>query len=198
MSMKLSKPQTLGEFLAWERRQELRYEFDGWHTVAMTGGTVDHAVITDNAADALRRRLKPPCRAFTRHLKVLAAGSVRYPDVVVTCSPVDGSSDTLPNPVVVLEVLSPSTAAVDRLVKNEEYRNTPSIQRYIMPEQGRIGATMFARVGDAWIGTVMLGDATVEMPEIDVAVPLAEFYLNVDLPPPDIDDRPTAAPSRDS
>jgi Uma2 family endonuclease len=188
MSMKLSKPQTLEEFLAWEGRQELRYEFDGWHTVAMTGGTVNHAVITDNAADALRRRLKPPCRAFTSNLKVLAAGSVRYPDVVVTCSPVDGSSDTLLNPVVVFEVLSPSTAAVDRLVKNEEYRNTPSIQRYIMLEQGRIGATMFARIGDAWIGTVMLGNATLEMPEIDVAVPLAEFYLNVDLPPPDIDD----------
>ena len=188
MSMKLSKPPTLEEFLAWERKQELRYEFNGWHTVAMTGGTVNHAVITDNAADALRRRLAPPCRAFTSNLKVLAAGSVRYPDVVVTCSPVDGSSDTLPNPVVVFEVLSPSTAAVDRLVKNEEYRNTPSIQRYVMLEQTRIGATVFARAGESWIGSVMLDDATLEMPEIGVAVALAEFYRDVDLPPPDTDD----------
>jgi Uma2 family endonuclease len=144
-------------------------------------------VITDNAADALRRRLAPPCRAFTSNLKVLAAGSVRYPDVVVTCSPVDGSSDTLPNPVVVFEVLS-STAAVDRLVKNEEYRNTPSIQRYVMLEQTRIGATVFTRAGESWIGSVMLDDATLEMPEIGVAVALAEFYRDVDLPPPDTDD----------
>ena len=89
---------------------------------------------------------------------------------------------------MVFEVLPPSTAAVDRLVKNEEYRNTPSIQRYIMLEQTRIGATIFARIGDTWIGTVVLGDATLEMPEIGVAVPLAEFYRNVDLPPPDTDD----------
>lgn len=188
MSMKLSKPQTLEEFLAWEHRQELRYEFDGHRIVAMTGGTLNHAAITDNAILALLPRLKPPCRAFTSNVKVLTATSVRYPDIVVTCSPVDGSSDTDPNPIVVFEVLSPSTAAVDRLVKNEEYRNTPSIKRYIMLEQGRIGATMFARIGEAWIGTVSLGDATLEMPEIDVAVPLAEFYRNVDLPPPDTDD----------
>ena len=90
--------------------------------------------------------------------------------------------------MVVFEVLSPSTAALDRLVKNEEYRNTASIQRYIMLEQGRIGATIFARIGDARIGTVMLDDATLEMPEIDVAIPLAEFYRNVDLPAPDTDD----------
>ena len=57
-----------------------------------------------------------------------------------------------------------------------------------MLEQTRIGATMFARAGESWIGTVMLGDATIEMPEIGVAVPLAEFYRDVDLPPPDTDD----------
>jgi Uma2 family endonuclease len=185
MSMPLSKPRTLDEFLAWERRQELRYEFDGFHAVAMTGGTVNHATIADNA---LRRRLKLPCRAFTSNLKILAAGSVRYPDVVVTCSAVDGRADTLANPIVVFEVLSPSTAVVDRLVKNEEYRVTASIQRYIMLEQTRIGATVFARAGESWIGTVMLGDATIEMPEIGVAIPLAEFYRAVDLPPPYTDD----------
>ncbi|HME23522.1 MAG TPA: Uma2 family endonuclease [Acetobacteraceae bacterium] len=188
MSMPLSKPPTLEEFLAWERKQELRYEFDGFHAVAMTGGTVNHAVITDNAVDALRRRLKSPCRAFTSNLKVLAAGKVRYPDVVVTCSPIDGSADTVPNPVVVFEVLSPSTASLDRVVKNEEYRATPSIQRYVMLEQTRIGATVFARAGESWIGTVMLGDATLELPEIGVAVALVEFYRDVDLPPPDTDD----------
>lgn len=53
MSAPLSKPLTLEEFLAWERRQELRYEFDGHRIVAMTGGTVNHAVITDNVVAAL-------------------------------------------------------------------------------------------------------------------------------------------------
>lgn len=188
MSMPLSKPPTLDEFLAWERRQELRYEFDGCHAVAMTGGSLNHSSIATNVINALERRLQQPCRANRGDVKILTAGKARYPDVVVTCSQVDGSSDTVPDPIVVFEVLSPSTASVDRLVKNEEYRATASIQRYIMLEQTRIGATMFARAGESWIGTVMLGDATIEMPEIGVAIPLAEFYRAVDLPPPDTDD----------
>jgi hypothetical protein len=57
-----------------------------------------------------------------------------------------------------------------------------------MLEQTRIGATVFARAGESWIGSVMLDDATLEMPEIGVAVALAEFYRDVDLPPPDTDD----------
>ena len=188
MSMPLSKPPTLEEFLAWERKQELRYEFDGFRAVAMTGGSLNHSAIATNVIAALERRMQPPCRAYRGDVKVLAAGKVRYPDVVVTCSPIDGSADTVPNPVVVFEVLSPSTASLDRVVKNEEYRATPSIQRYVMLEQTRIGATVFARAGESWIGTVMLGDATLELPEIGVAVALVEFYRDVDLPPPDTDD----------
>jgi Uma2 family endonuclease len=188
MSAPLTKPLGLADFLAWERGQDLRYEFDGVRIVAMTGGTVNHAAITDNVAISLRQRLKPPCRAFTSNLKILAAGSVRYPDVVVTCSPVAGTADIIPNPIVVFEVISPSTAVVDRMVKNQEYRATPSIQRYIMLEQTRIGATVFARVADNWGGTVFLGEAMLEMPELGMGIPLEEFYRGVELPPPDTDD----------
>jgi Uma2 family endonuclease len=188
MSMKLSQSLTVDEFLAWERRQGLRYEFDGDRIVAMTGGTVNHATIMDNVVYALRRRLKAPCRAFTSNLKILAAGSVRYPGVVVTCSPVAGTADILPAPVVVFEVLSSSTASVDRVTKNEEYRATPSIQRYIMLEQTRIAATVFARAAEGWTGTVATGDAILAMPEIGVELSLPELYGDVDLPPPDTDD----------
>lgn len=188
MSMKLLQSLTVDGFLAWERGQDLRYEFDGVRIVAMTGGSMNHSAIATNIVAALERRLRPPCRAYRGDVKVLAAGSVRYPDAVVTCSPVDGRSDLVPNPVVVFEVLSPSTASVDRIVKNEEYRATASIQRYIMVEQTRIGATIFARIEDNWIGTVIPGEATLEMPELGITVALAEFYQGVDLPPPDTDD----------
>lgn len=188
MSMPLSQPITVEAFLAWEREQALRYEFDGVRATAMTGGTVNHAAITDNVVYALRRRLNGPCRAFTSNLKILAAGSVRYPDVVVTCSPVVGTADILPDPVVVFEVLSSSTASVDRVTKNEEYRATPSIQRYVMLEQPRVAATVFARAGDSWTGTVATGDALLALPEINVELPLVELYADVDLPPPDTDD----------
>ena len=63
---------TLDEFLDWERRQELRYEFDGTRPVAMTGGTVEHSEIATSLVEALRRRSAgKPCRAFRGDLKVL-------------------------------------------------------------------------------------------------------------------------------
>jgi hypothetical protein len=69
MSMAPREAMTLDEFLVWERRQELRYEFDGFEPVAMTGGTLNHAAIADNAVDALRRQMKGPCRVFRARSK---------------------------------------------------------------------------------------------------------------------------------
>jgi Uma2 family endonuclease len=188
MSMPLTKPMSIEAFLAWERGQELRYEFDGEQIAAMTGGTLNHSAIATNIVSSLGRRLQRPCRVYRGDVKLLVAGSVRYPDAAVTCSPADGRSDVLPDPVVVFEVLSASTASVDRVTKNEEYRATPSIQRYVMLEQTRIAATVFARVNDNWIGTVITGEAVLAMPEIGVELPLSELYVDVDLPPPDTDD----------
>ena len=108
--------------------------------------------------------------------------------MVVTCSPVAGTADILPAPVVALEVLSPSTGSVDRVTKNEEYRATPSIQRCVMLEQTRMAATVFARAGESWTGTVATGDAVLTMPEISVELSLPDLYADVDLPPPDTDD----------
>jgi len=130
MNVALRRPMMLDEFLAWERQQDLRYEFDGTQPVAMTGGTVAHSVIATNLVRALEDRLRDgSCRAFRGDLKIVVAGRVRYPDAVVTCSPVANDADVVPDPVVVFEVLSASTASTDRIEKNEEYRATPSIQR---------------------------------------------------------------------
>jgi Uma2 family endonuclease len=188
MSITQRKPMSVEEFLEWERRQELRYEFDGFQAVAMTGGTLNHAVISDNTVDEIRRRLKLPCRVFSGNVKMLAAGRVRYPDATVTCSPIDGQSDILPNPVVVFEVLSPSTASVDRVTKNTEYESTSSIQRYVMLEQNQIAATVFYRDGGRWIGMILRNNAVLAMPEISVELPLPDLYVGVELPPPETDD----------
>ena len=181
MNVALRRPMTLDEFLAWERRQELRYEFDGTRPVAMTGGTVEHSEIATNLVEALRQRLQGrPCRAFRGDLKIVVAGRVRYPDATVTCSPVPRGTDVIPEPVVVFEVLSASTAATDRIEKNEEYRLTPSIRRYVMLEQARRAATVFLRVGDDWAGHVVTGDAVLAMPEIGVDLPLAAAYAGIE------------------
>jgi Uma2 family endonuclease len=188
ISMARHEPMTLDEFLAWERRQELRYEFDGFEPVAMTGGTLNHSAIATRLVTLLEDQLGSRCRAYRGDVKILVAGRARYPDAAVTCSPIDGQSDILPNPVVVFEILSSSTASVDRVTKNAEYAATPSIQRYVMLEQVRVGATVFARDGVNWIGTVLLDDAVLAMPEIGVELPLRQLYARVELPPPETDD----------
>jgi Uma2 family endonuclease len=175
-------PLTLEAFLEWERRQPLRYEFDGSGPVAMTGGSLEHSVIATNLVRALEDRLVgTPCRAFRGDLKVMVAGHVRYPDALVTCSPVPRGSDTVPDPVVVFEVLSPSTAGVDRIVKNEEYRLTPSIQHYVMLEQSRAAATVFSRDGANWTGRLVTGAAVLTLPAIGIELDLPALYARVEL-----------------
>lgn len=179
---------TVDEFLAWEREQELRYEFDGFAVHAMNGGTIAHSEIATTSVEALRRALSgTACRALRGDVKILVGGRVRYPDAVVTCSPLANDAHVVPEPVVVFEVLSTGTADTDRIVKNAECRDTPSIQHYVMIEQDKVAATVFSRRGDAWLGVLLIGDVALELPAIGVEVPLSALYagLDVETPGPD-------------
>jgi len=87
--------------------------------------------------------------------------------------------------LIVFEVESDSTALLDQTVKNPEYEATPSIMRYVMLSQDSMTATVFARVGDVWAGSLVTDPAKVlAMPEIGAEVPLCEFYEGVTLPAP--------------
>lgn len=89
MSVAVQLPMTLGEFLAWEERQELRYEFDGTAPVAMTGGTIAHDRITFNLQRSLDARLAGKrCRPLGPNVKIIVDGRTRYPDAFVVCQPV--------------------------------------------------------------------------------------------------------------
>lgn len=180
---------SLEHFLAWEERQELRHEFDGFQPVAMTGGTFEHDAVQLNLTRALGNRLQgKPCRIHGNSLKIEVMGRIRYPDAFVTCGPVPRRSTVLREPVVIFEVLSRGTARTDRVVKNREYASTASVRRYVMLEQDAVAATVFERAGDDWIGHILAEDAVLHMPEIGVELPLAEVYAGVDLTPdPDED-----------
>jgi len=181
MNLALRKPMTLAEFLEWEERQPMRYEFDGIGPVAMTGGTYGHSTIQGNLATALGGRLRgKPCRFHGSHLKFqVAEGHVRYPDGMVLCSPVDRTATVVYDPVVVFEVLSPSTARDDRIVKAREYQATPSVQRYVMLEQDGVSATVYARSGETWTHEILIADSILALPEIGVELPLAELYEGI-------------------
>ena len=178
MNLAVLKPMSLAEFLEWEERQELRYEFDGVEPVAMTGGSLRHAAIQRNLAMAIGGPLRgKPCQFFGSDLKIQAAErSSRYPDGIVLCSDLEPSLKIVRNPVVIFEVLSPSTAAKDRIVKAREYQATPSVKRYVMLEQERIGATVLVRAQDGWSALILKDDDILTMPEIGIEIPLAELY----------------------
>ena len=186
MDTALRRPMSVLEFLDWEERQQLRYEFDGFEPVDMTGGTVEQGLIQANLIRHIGNRLRgEPCRILGSHVKIAVAGSIRYPDAFVVCSPTIRGATVITDPVVIFEVLSPSTSTTDRIVKNQEYRDTPSIRRYVMLEQDRQAATVFERAGDDWVGHVVSGDVVLAMPEIGIELPLAELYEGVSFAEPD-------------
>jgi Uma2 family endonuclease len=182
MNVALRQPMTIAEFLTWEERQELRWEFNGFEPVAMTGGTRTHEIISGNILIAVQNRLVGRrCRAFGSNLKIEVAGRIRYPDAFVACTPGSAKQTVVNDPVVVFEVLSDSTSRIDRIEKLREYAATASIQRYVILEQDAIAATVFVRSGADFVVKTLTIDDILRMPEIDIEVPMKEFYTDIDL-----------------
>lgn len=174
-------PTTVAEFLAWEETQELRWEFDGFAPVAMTGGTVAHDVIQANLVAALNSRLRgTPCRAHGSSLKIEVAGRIRYPDAFVACTPLRPRDTVRRDPVVVFEILSASTARTDRVEKMREYWDAPSIRRHLLIEQEAIGATAYVRDEGRWSGRVLWPGDVLKLPEIGIELPLEDLYDGLD------------------
>ena len=181
MNLALRKPMTLAEFLEWEERQPMRYEFDGVGPVAMAGGSVRHAQIQRNLAFTFTARLRgKPCQFLGSDLKIQTEEDhARYPDGIVICSPLTGGETIVDAPVVIFEVLSPSTTHTDRFVKAREYQRMPSVQRYVMLEQDSVNAVVYARSGETWTHEILIADSVLALPEIGVELPLAELYEGV-------------------
>ncbi len=105
----MRKPMTLDEFLAWEERQDARWEFNGFAPVARIGGTQEHSTIQANLITALGIRLRGTgCRAYGSDFKIEVDGSIRYPDAFVRCSQSPRGTTLADDPIVVFEILSPS------------------------------------------------------------------------------------------
>ena len=115
-------------------------------------------------------------------MKVEVAGRIRYPDALVMGREYPRGTTVFPDPVAVFEVISPSTARTDRILKNQEYRDTPSVRYYVMLEQDFAGAMVFSRSDAKWIGALVAGDGVISLPEIEVELPMAELYEGVALP----------------
>ena len=177
---------TPAEYLVRERAAAYRSEYVDGRMVLMTGGSLAHVAITTNISATLHEALRGgPCKPLQNDMRVrVAEGSFyTYPDVVVACEPVeleDSHKDTLLNPVVIVEVLSPSTARFDRGEKRRRYEGIANLRHYIVVEQDRPLVEHHRRAGDRWSVEVVEGlTGVVELSAIDVALRLDRVYEGV-------------------
>jgi len=184
MSQLQYKPMTAAEFLAWEAKQELKWEFDGFQPVAMTGGADAHAAIQGNLLTALNIRLRGQ-RCYPRgpDMKVKIGSKYRYPDAFVSCTRMAPGATVAAEPVVIFEILSEGTARIDRTTKLVEYQSLPSVQRYVLLEQDQAVVTVVTRVSNGWGIEMMDTNSTLSMPEIGVEITVTEFYEGLELTP---------------
>ena len=126
---------TVEDFLVFEAEEPERYEFVAGVVRMMTGGSAAHSAIKTNVTNALNAVLQDgPCRAYVDDLKVVSATAVMYPDVVVTCRSLAPDDDRVPDPTVVVEVLSPTTERHDRIAKWREYQRIGSLEHFLLVE----------------------------------------------------------------
>jgi Uma2 family endonuclease len=174
------------EYLALERKAPYKNEYHDGCIYAMSGASREHNLIAWNLNRELGAQLKDrPCEAYRSDMRVRvsATGLYTYPDVSVVCGEpqfLDSEVDTLLNPTLIIEVLSPTTEAYDRGKKFDHYRRLESLREYVLVAQDEVLVLRYTRRGDEWILSDFRGlDKVLELSSIECAVPLHEVYTKV-------------------
>lgn len=177
---------TAAEYLDWERQQVERHEFYDGEVFSQAGGTRRHSLIGTNAAGVIRNLLAGgDCQVHgsDMRIEIEATGSYVYPDVSVVCPPVEGKGDdVISNPVLIVEVLSPSTEDFDRGTKFGYYRQIPSLRDYLVisQDQARI-EHHFLNEGELWSLRDVEGvDEVLHLASLRHDLPLTEVYSKVE------------------
>ncbi len=176
---------TANEYLEFEQGSDERHEYIYGRVYAMAGASENHNLITGNIFAALHRSFrKRPCKAYQESMRVMAGKNFVYPDVVALCGEpqfAESVFDTLTNPQVVIEVLSPSTQRYDKELKAMLYRQTATIQEILLVSQTMPAISRFVRQdNDVWTVQDTMGiDAAVKLAALDVTLALADVYEKV-------------------
>ena len=177
------------EYFALEEKSELRHEYFEGEVFAMAEASIAHNLIKGNLLAGLRPGVRQRgCRYVDENvrLEVQDKRFYTYPDVMVSCSSADRrESYTWRQPVLLAEILSPSTAEYDRTTKFEYYQKMPSLRHYLLISQAAWTVEWFRRdEAGQWIYTLLTDPAAVlEIHDLNLRLPLAELYEDTDVAP---------------
>jgi len=182
MSDAAEKLMSVDEFLAWAEGREGKWELHDGRVVAMAPEMAVHARVKAYAAAALisaLRRKGGGCGVYADGLAVRIAGRRTFvPDVLVTCPPTPNRTLETSNPLIVVEVLSPSTAAFDHGAKLEDYFSLPSLAHYLLIDPDRRVVILHSRGREAVIETRILRDGEVKLDPPGLAFAFDELFAD--------------------
>lgn len=174
---------TAEDYLAREEVSPVRHEFANGVLYAMVGGTERHHLIAGNLFFALRSRLPAGCRPFMADVKLRILSNrseyFYYPDCMVCCGPSDQSQVWRDNPLVLGEVLSPSTERIDRQEKFSAYTQVPTLREFLLIEQSMQRVELFQR-DNGWQREVLGVGDRLRLASIDFEIGLDALYQDVE------------------
>jgi Uma2 family endonuclease len=179
---------SIEEYFAFEREVDVRHEYLDGEIVAMGGASRSHNRLVVNLTVALQPHLgNTLCRLSVNDMKVYikAVNRAYYPDLVVSCSDPAEEPDeyTETQPCLVIEVLSPSTASLDRTEKRRNYQQLKSLQEYVLVAQEEPIIEVYRREADGWTYTLYRDEDSVHLQSINLNLPLPVIYRGLSISP---------------
>jgi len=172
---------TYAEYLALEEQSSVRHEFLDGEIYAMAGGSPDHAALAAALIRILGGQLPPGCRAFTSdlRLRIAATGLTTYPDATVICGRTQRSPDdplAVTNPVLLVEVTSPSTEEYDRGEKLRHYTSLPSVREVLIVSHRAPELTLHRREDPGWTVVTSGPGGRLQLASVPARVDVDEVY----------------------
>ena len=180
---------TLPEYWSLDAESETKLEFHGGVIRMMSGSTRNHAVICANVGASLHQALQGKnCTPFGGELKVATPNldAIMFPDAMVACGDEElapGRQDTLLNPTLIVEVLSPSTMTYDYIEKFDRYTKIPSLKEYVLVAQDRYRVEVrSAHEGWGQVHVYSGSEAMIHLESIGLSLPLIYWYQRIEFP----------------
>ncbi|HEX5319055.1 MAG TPA: Uma2 family endonuclease [Stellaceae bacterium] len=172
---------TLDDFLAWEDGTDTRYELIGGFAVAMAPPSPAHGALTASLGSRLEAALakRRPCRTFAEAgiRRQDRADTFFVADLAVSCTPFGPDARWVEDPILIVEILSPSTEVHDRRYKLPVYREIATVQEVLLVGSDARYVELHRRSGPQWITEILRGEAdTIRLTSVGTDIPLAELY----------------------